>query len=57
MMKFKEITDEMIGMDDKICNCASVVVDMIIAQENKEEPAPLPALTKSIKKKRQKRNT
>lgn len=28
--KLKEISDEMIGMDDRICNCASRVADMIL---------------------------
>ena len=28
--RFKEITDEMIGMDDRICSCASRVADIII---------------------------
>lgn len=28
--KFKEITDDMIGRDDRICNCASRVADMIV---------------------------
>ncbi len=28
--RFDEITDEMIGMDDRICSCASRVADIII---------------------------
>jgi len=31
-MEFTEISDEMIGMDEKICNCASVVIDMILSE-------------------------
>ena len=34
--KFKEITDEMIGMDERVCSCASKVIDMIITADDKK---------------------
>ncbi len=37
--KFKEISDEMIGMDERVCNCASKVTDMILSPDNNNEGA------------------
>lgn len=49
--KFKKITDDMIGMDEKICSCASKVVDMIISRgKNKKRKTPLRKIVDSLKK-------
>lgn len=31
-----QITDEMIGTDDKICRCSSVIADMISSSESRQ---------------------
>lgn len=49
--KFKEITDDMIGMDDRICNCASKVVDILVAlDETKKSSSSVRGIVDSIKK-------
>lgn len=49
--KSKEITDDMIGMDEKICSCASKVVDMIISRgKNKKRKTPLRKIVDSVRK-------
>jgi hypothetical protein len=49
--KSKKITDEMIGMDDKICSCSSIVGDIIISQgENKKSKASLKKIICSLRK-------
>jgi hypothetical protein len=51
--KFKKIIDEMIGMDDKICSCSSIVGDIIISQgENKDKKASLRKIMDSLRKNR-----
>jgi hypothetical protein len=35
--KFKKITDDMIGMDDKLCSCASEEVDILISRAENEK--------------------
>ncbi len=51
--KFKKISDEMIGMDDRICSCASRVADMILSQEEKaEDRVTLRETADSLKKTR-----
>lgn len=35
--KKEPITDEMIGLDDKICRCSSVVADIISSGSNDKE--------------------
>ena len=49
--KFKKITDDMIGMDDKICSCAAKVVESILSHdENKENKTSLRKIMDSLKK-------
>lgn len=49
--KLKEITDNMIGTDEKICSCASKVVDTIISRgKNKKRKTPLRKIMDSLKK-------
>jgi len=33
----KKITDEMIGMDDRICSCSSIVGDIILDRNKKSK--------------------
>jgi len=47
--KLKKITDEMIGMDDKICSCSSIVADIIVSEENKKKKLFLRKIMKSLK--------
>lgn len=50
--KPKEITDDMIGNADKICSCASTVVDMIISKnEGKRKKTSLKKLMDSLERK------
>ncbi len=49
--KTKKITDDMIGTDDKICSCASIVGDIIISnQENKDKKPSLKKIMASLRK-------
>jgi len=47
--KLKKITDEMIGTDDKICSCSSIVGDIIVSEENKKEKPFLRKIMESLK--------
>lgn len=48
----KEITDDMIGNADRICSCASTVVDMIISKnEGKRKKTLLKKIMESLKRK------
>lgn len=47
--KFMKITDDMIGMDDKICSCAAKVVDTIISHGKKKKTS-LRKITESLRK-------
>ena len=49
--KFKKITDDMIGMDDKICSCSSIVGDIIVSKENKKKKTSLRKIMDSLRKK------
>lgn len=49
--KGEKITDELIGMDEKICKCSSIVADIIIVSDKeKEEKTSLSSIVDSIKK-------
>ncbi len=49
--KLKKITNEMIGRDDKICSCSSIVGDIIISnQENKDKKPSLKKIMASLRK-------
>ncbi len=49
--KLKKITNEMIGMDDKICSCSSIVGDIIIETNERREKKPsLRKITESLRK-------
>lgn len=49
--KGKKITDEMIGMGDKICSCSSIVGDIILSQkETKEKKNSLKKIMESLRK-------
>lgn len=48
----KEITDDMIGNADRICSCASTVVDMIISKnEGKHKKTSLKKIKDLLKRK------
>lgn len=47
--EFEEITDEMIGLDDRVCSCASRVVDIIASSAEKERGLPLKELMEVLK--------
>lgn len=51
--KLKKITDEIIGIDDKICSCSSIVGDIIISEENKKGKTSLGKIMDSLRKKKQ----
>jgi 16S rRNA G1207 methylase RsmC len=34
--KIKKISDDMIGIDERICSCSSIVGDIIVHAENKK---------------------
>lgn len=49
--KIKKISDEMIGMDDRICSCSSVVGDIILDRSKKRKnKASLKKILYSMKK-------
>jgi hypothetical protein len=52
--KNKKITDEMIGMDERVCSCASRVVNMIAGQK---EPGSLKEIIRSLEQKEGKDET
>lgn len=50
----KGISDDMIGNADRICSCASTVVDMIISKnEGKHKKTSLKKIVESLEKKNQ----
>lgn len=50
--EIKEITDDMIGNADRICSCASTVVDMIISKnEGKHKKTSLKKVMDSLERK------
>lgn len=48
--KIKKITDDMIGIDDRICSCSSIVGDIIVHAENKKGKTSLKKITKLLRK-------
>ncbi len=49
--KFTKITDDMIGVDDKICSCSSVVGDIILFHETvKKKKNSLKKIAKSLRR-------
>ncbi len=49
--KFTKITDDMIGVDDKLCSCSSVVGDIILFHETgKKKKTSLKKITESLRK-------
>lgn len=51
--KTKKITDEMIGMDDRICSCSSIVGDIILDRNKKSKnKASLKKIMDSLRKKK-----
>lgn len=52
--KTKKITDEMIGMDERICSCSSIVGDIILDRSKKSKnKASLKKIMYSMKKRKE----